>query len=275
MKYPYETAFHQYCKNERHYADSTLLIVSRSIVTFWNYFQNGTDEQLNLNDLQASDIQNFLDSLETNLQLKENTINKYLSHIRLYFTFLYSHGLVDHYPMLEINGRKFSRKRKYVINWMSHIAEISQIKSIHPETVLMMVGIAQRFKPEEVLKMRYNTVIGKVTDDGLRKYIKKHVNFEIDDDPYLLGKKFGGYYASDFPLARMTEADRKLIGMPITLQSLRLSFVYSILAQKDKTDAELEKILRINSKTLFYYRDNMLRYNELIEFKMPIQKGDS
>lgn len=268
MKYPYEEAFHKYCKDERHYADSTLLIVSRSIITFWNYVANGTDGDIKINDLQASDIQNFLDNLETKLNLKENTINKYLSHIRLYFTFLYSHGLIDHYPMLEINGRKFSRKRVYVIDWMEHLPEIAKIKNIHPETVLMMIGIAQGFKPDEVLKLRYSQIIDAIKDPGLKQYVKNNVNFKIDDDPYVVGKKYGGYYPSDFHLARMVESDRKLIGMPITLQSLRLSFVYSILNRKTLTDAELEKVLRVNAKTLFYYRDNMMRYNEFVEFKL-------
>lgn len=159
MNYPYQKQFQRYCKTERHYADSTMLIVNLSLDVFWRYFQGSSDEALNIKDIQASDIQAFLDSLETKLNLKKNTINKYLSHIRLYFTFLYSHGLIDHYPMLEINGRKFNRQRRYTINWMPYIPQIAQIKNIHPETVFMMIGIAQGFLPNEVLKLRYSSII--------------------------------------------------------------------------------------------------------------------
>lgn len=267
--YPYEKEFQNYCKKIKHYADSTLLIVNRSIITFWNFFKNSTNEEPSLSEIQASDIQNFLNSLEEKLHLKESTINKYISHIRLYFSFLYSHHLIEFYPMLEINGRKFNRQKVYVIDWMEKFPEIIKIPNIHPETIMMMVGISQGFNPNEVLKLRYFDIINKILNTDVKDYIKTHLNFEKDDNPYILGKKFGGYYPSDFHLAQRCFPDRKLIGMDITLQNLRLSFVYSILNRKNMTDDKLEKILRVDSKSLFYYRENMMRYNKLVEFKLP------
>lgn len=264
MNYPYQKEFNHYCKHERHKADSTMLVVNRSLTVFWQYL-----DQSAINQVQASDIQNFLNSLETKLGLKENTINKYLSHIKQYYTFLYSHHLVDQYPIIEVNGRKFNRHRVYIINWMSHLPEIAQIKSIHPETIMMMLGIAQGYLPDEVLRLRYKTIIKKIESKSLRKYVKEHRNFDLSDNPYILGKKFGGYYPNDFHIAERCFPDRKLIGMPITLQSLRLSFVYSLLTRKDLTDQQLEQLLHANDKTLFYYRRNMQLYNELVEFKLP------
>lgn len=269
MAYPYQKAFQRYCKQERHYADSTMQIVNLSINVFWRYFQGGSDEEPSIKEIQAANIQEFLDSLETNLDLKKNTINKYLSHIRLYFTFLYSHGLIDHYPMLEINGRKFNRQRRYVINWMPYIPKIAAIKNIHPETIMMLVAIAQGFTPNQALKLRYSSVIGGVTDPKLKYYIKSHLNFEQDDDPYILGKKFGGFYSSDFHLIQKVKPDRKLLGMELTLQSLRLDYVYSLLSQGKMTDDELMQKLHINAKTLVYYRQNMMQFTDLVEFKMP------
>ena len=243
-----------------------MLIVNLSLATFWRYCKGNNNASLN--ELEASDIQNFLDSLETALQLKKSTINKYLSHIRLYFAFLYSHHLIDHYPMLEISGRKFSRKHVYLIDWMDYLPQIAAIPQIHPETIMMLVGIAKGFYPDEVLKLRYSDIIGSVTNPDLKRYIKEHLNFSQNSDPYILGKEFGGTYPADFHLVQRLIADRKKLGMEITLQSLRLSFVYSILNRKNMTDQELEKILRINGKTLAYYRENMLRYNSFKKFTL-------
>lgn len=270
MKYPYEKEFIRYCKTEKHYSDSTMLVVNRSIAVFWKYYKDSYyDKEVKLDNVEASDIQNFLNNLETKLQMKKNTINKYLSHIRLYFTFLYSHKLVSQYPMLEINGRKFNRQHIYIINWMEKLPQIAQIENISPVTVKMMLGIGLGYFPDEVLRLRYNDVIDQITAPSLRQYITENTDFDQDPNPYILGKKFGGYYASDFHLAQVARADRKKIGMDITLQNLRLSYVYSILNQEDLTDKELKKILRVNSKTLFYYRQNMERYNTLKEFEMP------
>lgn len=275
MKFPYQNEFNFYCKNQKHYTPRTIIIVFKSITTFWNYFKNGTNTENTINDVQSSDIQAFLDSLETNLSFKENTINKYLSHIKLYFTFLYTHHLIENYPVLEINGRKFNRRKTYVIDWMKSLPEISQIPKIHHETVFMMTGISLGFKPDEVLKLRYQTVISKIKDNNLYKYIKNNIyisNYNdkyICNNPYLLSNKHGGYYNSDFHLAQKCFPDRKLIGMDITLQNLRLSYVYSILHQKDLTDKQLQEILRVNDKSLFYYRQNMMMHNNLVEFRLP------
>lgn len=56
--------------------------------------------------------------------------------------------------------------------------------------------------------------------------------------------------------------------MDITLQNLRLSYVYSILSRKDLTDEDLLRILKVDIKSLVYYRQNMMRYNTLIEFSL-------
>ena len=268
MNYPYEREFTTYCKNEKNYSDLTMLIVNKSLTNFWKYFEAGNDAGTPLSEIKAADIQNYLNNLETNLKLKENTINKYLSHIRVYFTFLYSHHFITDYPMVEINGRKFNRKHTYVINWMDKLPDIAKIPNIHPETVFMMLGISLGYLPDQVLKLRYNDVATRINSYTLRQYLKNHVNFSIDENPYILGKKYGGYYASDFHLAQKVRPDRELIGMDITLQNLRLSYVYSILSRKYLTDEDLLRILKVDIKSLVYYRQNMMRYNTLIEFSL-------
>lgn len=267
--YPYQKEFDLYCKVQKHYADSTMLVVRKSVAIFWKYYVANSNVEATINHVKSSDIQDFLNGLETKLGLKKNTINKYISHLKVYFTFLYTHHLIDSYPVVEINGRKFNRMHHYLINWMDKLPQIAQLDGIHPVTVKMMVGIALGYLPNEVLRLRYSDVIEQIKDSSLRQYIMKNVNFGISKDPYLLGKKFGGYYSSDYHLAQSVKADRKIIGMDITLQDLRLSYVYSILSEKDLTDEELERKLRVNDKTLFYYRQNMRSYNILTEFKLP------
>ncbi len=269
MDYPYQNEFYRYCKVEKHYTDATMLIVEKSIANFWKYYVGNSNVEATINHVTSSDIQNFLNSLETNLGLKKNTINKYISHIKAYFTFLYTHHFIKTYPVLEISGRRFNRMHVYIIDWMDKLPQIVKIKGIHSVTVKMMLGIALGYLPDEVLRLRYDDVIDQIHDESLRQYLKKNTDFTADPNPYLLGKKYGGYYASDFHLSQFAKPDREKIGMDITLQNLRLSYVYSILNRKNQTDEQLQRILKVNAKSLFYYRQNMMRYNRLVEFKLP------
>lgn len=63
---------------------------------------------------------------------------------------------------------------------------------------MMLVGIAQGFYPDEVLKLRYSDIIGGVTNPDLKRYIKEHLNFSQNSDPYILGKKIWWYLPHRF-----------------------------------------------------------------------------
>lgn len=269
MDYPYQLEFTRYCKYQKHYADGTRLIMHKSLTNFWRYYQANSSTEANINAVRDTDIQTFLDGLETKLKLRKNTINKYISHLKCYFAFLYTHHLIDYYPVLEINGRKFNRKRVFVINWMPYLPQIAQIPGIHAVTVKMMCGIALGYLPKEVLKLRYAETMQQIKSASLRQYLQKHVDFKQQANPYLLAAKKGGCYSSDFHLCQEARADRSKLGMSLTLQYLRLSYVYSILNQKTFNDFQLEQKLRCNDKTLLYYRSNMFMYNTLRPFSLP------
>lgn len=186
----------------------------------------------------------------------------------MYFTYLYSHQFIDNYPILTISGRNFSRKQTYKINWMDKLPQIAQIDNIHPETIKFMAAISLGYKPTEVLSLRLNTLLYGLKDEGLKQYLKNHTEFHGSDNPYIISKKDGGHYASDFHIVQNIQPDKKLLGMPLTLQALRLSYVYSILSDSKKTDEELEEILRVNKRSLVYYRKNFLLYVNAEEFTL-------
>lgn len=267
MAFPYKNQFNLYCKNEKKLSTNTIDLANKSVNTFWNYYATGSDDP-NINIVNETDIRNFLDSLETELKFKKNTINKYLSHLKMYFTYLYSHQFIDNYPILTISGRNFSRKQTYKINWMDKLPQIAQIDNIHPETIKFMAAISLGYKPTEVLSLRLNTLLNGLKDEGLKQYLKNHTEFHGSDNPYIISKKDGGHYASDFHIVQNIQPDKKLLGMPLTLQALRLSYVYSILSDSKKTDEELEEILRVNKRSLVYYRKNFLLYVNAEEFTL-------
>lgn len=88
MTFPYEDKFRIYCKQQKKLADSTISLACSSISTFWDYYSGSLDAtEANVENVTTGDIRNFLDSLENKLHMKSNTVNKYLSHIKMYFVF--------------------------------------------------------------------------------------------------------------------------------------------------------------------------------------------
>lgn len=268
MNFPYEKEFRTYCKKKKKLADSTISLADKSITTFWNYYAANVGPDANVNDVRAGDIRNFLDSLETTLNFKSNTVNKYLSHIKMYFVFLSEYGYIITYPLLTLRGNKFDRKQKYIINWMSYLPYLTQNKDIHPETIKMMAAIAASFKPKEIVVLKTNDLLRQIDSEEVKQYIKDHTDYSKSDDPYIFARKNGEPYASDFNINQRIAPDRKIIGMPLTTHKLRMSFVYSILSNHQLSDNDILKTLRITLKSLTYYRKNMTLYVETEDFSI-------
>lgn len=268
MNFPYEKEFRTYCKQKKKLADSTISLADKSVTTFWNYYAANVDSDANVNDVRAGDIRNFLASLETKLHFKSNTVNKYLSHIKMYFVFLSEYDYIITYPLLSLRGNKFDRKQKYIINWMPYLPDLIKIKDIHPETVKMMAAIAAGFKPKEIVVLKTNDLLKHVDNDEVKQYIKDHTDYSKSADPYIFARKNGEPYASDFNINQRIAPDRQIIGMQLTTHKLRMSFVYSILSDHQLSDNQILKTLRITLKSLTYYRKNMTLYVETEDFKL-------
>lgn len=268
MTFPYEQKFQTYCKQKKQLAPSTIALAAKSITTFWNYYATNIGPNASINEVTTSDIRNFLDSLEQKMHFKSNTVNKYLSHLKMYFVFLAEYGFINSYPLFTLRGNKFDRKQKYVINWMSHLSELTPNTKLHSETIKIMAAISLGYKPDEILTMRINTLLDQITDSQLKKYLQVHTDYSQDANPYLFATKSGDHYASDFNINQKIAPDRDLIGMQLTSHKLRMSFVYSILSNPKLSDEEILKTLRIPLKSLNYYRKNMMLYVETTEFKV-------
>lgn len=269
MSFPYEKEFQTYCKRKKKLADSTIALATKSISTFWNYYASNVGRDADINTVKAGDIRNFLASLEENLHMKSSTVNKYLSHIKMYFVFLSEYGYIITYPLLTLRGNRFDRKQKYIINWMDHLSEITKIKGIHPETVKLMAAVAAGFKPKEITVLRTNTLLDQIKDDTVKQYIIDHTDYSNNDNPYIFSRKNGEHYASDFNINQKIAPDREKIGMQLTSHKLRMSFVYSIISNHKLSDNEILQTLRITIKSLNYYRKNLMLYADIQDFELP------
>lgn len=269
MAFPNEAEFRNYCKQKKKLANSTIDLASRSISTFWRYYSASLESEADITNVQANDIRNFLASLQEKLNMKSNTVNKYLSHLKMYFVFLSEYGYITTYPLLSLRGNYFDRKQEYVINWMDSLPQLIKIKKIHPETIKMMAAIAAGFKPKEITTLRTANLLDNIKNKTVKEYIKAHTDYSKDNDPYIFARKNGDHYASDFNINQKITPDRSIIGMTLTTHQLRMSFVYSIISNHQLSDNDVLKTLRISMKSLNYYRKNLTLYIKTTEFQLP------
>jgi integrase-recombinase len=265
--FPYQSAFNNWLKVERKLALNTTIRIDNAVSHFWNHYITNSNKEAILKNINQSTINDYLDFLEQHEQLKKSTINKYLSYIRTYFTFLYNHSLISHYPLLNIKGRHYSRQHTYKIDWMSHLSDIINLPNLQAETKLLLICISLGFKPDEILRLRFTTLISKTNSKVIKSYLKKCKNKRENKNPYVFETPDGRPYMSQQNIERHIMMDRDFLGMKLTLRSLRRSFIYSII-MKNYSDDDLLKRLKISKASLVNYRKNLIYFVKTEPFKL-------
>lgn len=270
--FPYDKSFKKWLDMNPNLSHYTATRITQIINHFWNYYYTNSNESPVLEEINTSTIRDYLNFLEVNLGLKATTINKYISYLRHYFNFLYSHNLISNYPLLEIKGRYFQRVHTYTIDWMDKISEISKLPNIHPDTVKILICISLGYKPKQLLNLKYKEVISHLHNTELSQYLKNCLDFTKNKNPYIFSTRKGTAYGFESNVQRKIKNDKNLIGLPsLSFAELRRSYIYSYVS-KDLTDTELIKKLNINLKSLQNYRRNLIYFVNLVPYKLPKQK---
>lgn len=269
ISFPYQTALRNWLIGERRLSSNTVTRIANSVTHFWNYYTVNSIKEATLNNINQSTIAEYLDFLEQQKNLKKSTINKYLSYIRSYFTFLYDHNLITHYPLVNIKGRHFSRQHVYKINWMKDLPILIKSTKLHTETKLLLICIALGYETKSILSLKYSTIISQVNNKEIKSYLEDCKNKQNSKNNYIFETSDGHPYASQFNIEQHIMADRNYLGMQLTFQSLRRSYIYSVI-QQNYTDTELLKKLHISAASLVNYRKNLIYFVKTEQFELPV-----
>lgn len=269
ISFPYQTALRNWLIGERRLSSNTATRIANSVTHFWNYYTVNSIKEATLNNINQSTIAEYLDFLEQQKNFKKSTINKYLSYIRSYFTFLYDHNLITHYPLVNIKGRHFSRQHVYKINWMKDLPILIKSTKLHTETKLLLICIALGYETKSILSLKYSTIISQVNNKEIKSYLEDYKNKQNSKNNYIFETSDGHPYASQFNIEQHIMADRNYLRMQLTFQSLRRSYIYSVI-QQNYTDTELLKKLHISAASLVNYRKNLIYFVKTEQFELPV-----
>ena len=267
--YPYKQEFEQWCKTNKSLSDSTIERISLAINSFWNFYINNAPTNANVSSVNESDLRAYLTNLETKSNLKPSTINKYLSYIKNYFKYLFSHNLNSFYPTLRLKGREINRKRLYKINWDKDIAKLTKYEDINPLTIKLLTAISLGYLPKDVLKLKFADVINKLDNNTLINYFENNLKQEKIKDQYFITNKFNRPYSYESSIQAQISKDAELLDMPLTLSSLRLGFIYTYLNKSNLSDSDLRNKLNLETKSLIYYKQQLLYFVNTKDFVLP------
>lgn len=250
--FPYIKNFNDWCST-RHLRPQTIHSINQSVNYFWNYYLANSSHAPTLDELTGQDIRSFLVNLETNENRSVQTLNKYITHLKKYFSFLYDHKLMPNYVLTDIKGHTFDRTPRFCLDWIDHLNEIIASDKINQDTKKLLILIAYGFKPEELLNLQVTDVEKKINNSTYLTILSTPV---LSDVPPLIFHTKKGRPLSALPsLSRRILADREVLNLDLTPGKLRLCYIYRLVNDSSLSDDDLIRLIDCNRKTITYYRD--------------------
>lgn len=138
MAFPYEKQFRHYLTNKRVLADSTQQDICSDVERLFTHLrQFNLVYRLNpsLSNIEESDVRDYLNMLQVKREIKNSTYNKTLTHLNVYFTFLFTHKLSTSLPTISLKGLKKETEQVVPLNWADELEDClkkSAADVVHP-----------------------------------------------------------------------------------------------------------------------------------------------
>lgn len=115
-------AFLEFLENQKKYSENTVSAYRNDLECFTDYLKT---RKLNYEKLEYSDVTNYLVFLSSQ-KMKSGSINRHLSSIRSFYSFLIKQGTVDSNPFNLVKGPK---KEKKLPNYLQYEEFLDLIKA--------------------------------------------------------------------------------------------------------------------------------------------------
>ncbi|WP_061777101.1 site-specific integrase [Levilactobacillus senmaizukei] len=152
--YPYQTAFVRDLE-ARDIAQATVAEYNATLKDFCNYLEhfNATYQRDHrINQLQTPDVEQYLSMLLTARQVQNQTYNKILSHLNVYFKFLFSHNWTPYLPTLDIKSKPQQAARPINYHWPDQLTDWLANDRLHWYTRLTLLLISHGYAIQTCLK---------------------------------------------------------------------------------------------------------------------------
>ncbi|WP_318766116.1 phage integrase N-terminal SAM-like domain-containing protein [Lactiplantibacillus carotarum] len=272
-KFPYEKSFVAQLQADGK-QPATIEQYQLTLADFFNYQQHFNDvfakDQL-LADLTENDVQAYLEMLKHNRQFKQSTLNKSLSNLNGYFSYLFEHRIITTLPTFSIKGKPLDHASDSSA-WPEHLADWLANEDLHVYTRTFLLLTTKGFTATEMLMPNFYQQLDHTTFspseqaflEELTTYLQPLRTQSQSPDLFLKSRQRGNdVHLSLAALHKYLGGDGQRLGVPLKPVALRQDFILWYLDQHRATATEqILQTLRLDETSLIYYQ-NLLRQRDL------------
>ncbi|MDQ7937404.1 phage integrase N-terminal SAM-like domain-containing protein [Lactiplantibacillus sp. WILCCON 0030] len=222
-------------------------------------------------DITENDIKAYLAMLRDRREFKTSTINKSLSNLNGYFSFLFAYRTITTLPTFAIKGQPVGAEQP-VDDWPVQLPDLLTNADLHVYTRAFLLFTCKSYTASEILAPNFYQQLNHLTfSTNEQVFLTTFSDFlvplqsEFDTkDLFLKQRKRGDDpHLSLAALHKYLTGDSQRAGLPLTPVLLRQSFVLWFLREHRATDlASVMHDLRLDLTSLGYYQ-NLLRKQDL------------
>lgn len=276
MNFPYADRFKRYLQNDRMIETQTIADICRDVADLFNYlrhFNSIYQSNPDLSQLEETDIRDYLNMLQVKREIKNTTYNKVLTHLNVYFSFLFSEKLSTSMPTLALKGLKRTKNELVPLDWQNDLPSLLSNENLSYYTRLSLLLLAHYYSVSEFLQPSFYEVLAteKFTVEeeqflaDFQTYITPLQQKQHSNDLFLKQRLNLAEPTLSLPgLHKYLKADQLNCFLPLTPRKLYQAAVFNfLLNNQGLSDQDLCEALRIDGTSLNYYRQEMLKYELL------------
>jgi len=275
--YPYEKSFIDQLTADGK-QPQTIVQYQLTLRDFFNYQQhfNPTYQSSGLLiDITENDIQAYLGMLKDQRQFKTTTLNKSLSNLNGYFSFLFAHRRITTLPTFAIKGQPITGKQS-ADDWPELLPQLLANDDLHVYTRAFLLFTCHSYTASEILKPNFYEQLNSLTfSNDEQVFLSKFRTFLAPlqarlqtKDLFLKQRKRGvNPRLSLAALHKYLSGDSQRAGMALKPVWLRQSYILWYLREHRGTDLTVVMTnLRLDLASLGYYQ-NLARQQELRQLR--------
>ena len=263
--YPYQDSFTKHLSS-KDLSEVTIDEYNKILTELFNYlseFNKGYQSDHRVENLFNRDIEEYLNMLLNNRQISNSTYNKILSHINVYFNYLFTHNLNSNLPTIELKGLKKTSKEDVNVKWINELDSILKNNNVHFYSRMTMLLTSKGYKSEEFLQTGFykqldsinfteNELIFKTSFD---EFIKPIQEKQRSSDIFLKQRLSKQPNITIQGLHKYLKPSEDVLNMSLNPSTLFQSYiVFYIQKNPNLNDIDLSTHLNLDLSSINYYK---------------------
>jgi len=263
--YPYQDAFERVLMT-RDIATATRDEYTTTLKDFFHYLENFNptyQRDHRVNQLQTADVEQYLAMLINSRQIQNQTYNKVLSHLNVYFKFLFSHSWTPYLPTLDLKSKDLQESRPVNFRWVDDLDDLLADDRLHVYTRATLLLTAQGYPVQVFLKPGFTAKL-TTTDwsPAARNFVAvwQHFVAPLQDrfqcpDWFLKQRAATNPHLTLPGLHKYLRPDEATAGFRLSPSTLYQGYLVHYLRRHPRlSDKEATEILHLEPDSIDYYR---------------------